>query len=392
MTDGREYDLVLFGATGFTGGLTGEYLARRAPAECRWALAGRNRERLERLRTRLAGINPACATLPLLHADIADSASLHALAAASRVVITTVGPYALHGEPLVAACAAAGTDYVDLAGEPEFVDRMFLAHNATALRTGARLIHACGFESVPYDLGAFFTVQHLPEEVPLTVEGQVRARGTISGGTFASALMAFSRVRAMTRAARERRRTEPRPEGRRIRLPSWPPRRDPETRHWLIPVPTVDPQIVGRSAAALERYGPQFTYRHYVAVRRLPTVAAGGLGFGVLVVLAQIPRVRAALGNLRRPGRGPSAARRARSWFHVRFLGRGGGRQVVTEFAGGDPGYDATAAMLAESALCLAVDDLPATSGQVTPAVAMGDALLARLADAGLTIRVVHRS
>ncbi|EHR60420.1 saccharopine dehydrogenase family protein [Saccharomonospora cyanea] len=388
----REYDLVLFGGTGFTGGLTAEYLARNAPEGCRWALAGRSSAKLERLRDRLARINAACAELSLLEADVTDTGSLRRLAESTRVVITTVGPYLHYGEALVAACARSGTDYVDLTGEPEFVDRMYLAHHETARATGARLVHACGFDSVPYDLGVYFTVQHLPKAVPLTVEGQVRAQAAFSGGTYASALTAFSRSRQMAQTARRRRAVEKRPHDRGIHLPTGPLYRDRETGRWLVPLPTLDPQIVGRSAAALDRYGPDFTYRHYAAVKRLPTIAAAGLGLGVLGILAQIPPARSALGNLRKPGEGPSEQRRLRSWFSVRFVGEGGGERVVTEFAGGDPGYDETAKMLAESALCLAFDELPTTAGQVTTAVAMGDALLNRLSRAGMTIRVVQRS
>src|SRR5690606_30319979 len=151
----REYDIVVFGATGFTGGLTAEYLAAHVPEGCRWALAGRNTTKLEAVRERLAAIEPSCADLPLVQADVTDPASLARVAESARVVATTVGPYLEYGEPLVAACAEAGTDYVDLTGEPEFVDRMYLAHHETARRTGARIVHACGFDSIPYDLGVF---------------------------------------------------------------------------------------------------------------------------------------------------------------------------------------------------------------------------------------------
>ncbi|NUU24118.1 MAG: saccharopine dehydrogenase, partial [Streptomycetaceae bacterium] len=205
----RPHDLVLFGATGFTGALTAEYLVRHAPASCRWAIAGRNRDKLGALRDRLAALDPACADLPLIVADTSDPGSLRAMAAGTRVLASTVGPYLFYGEPLVAACAESGTDYLDLTGEPEFVDRVFVAHHETAVRTGARLVHACGFDSVPYDLGVHFTVAQLPSGVPLTVEGRVRAGGTLSGGTLASALNAFSRLRAGRDAARARRRAEP---------------------------------------------------------------------------------------------------------------------------------------------------------------------------------------
>ncbi len=160
----RDLDLVLFGATGFTGGLTADYLARRAPAGLRWAIAGRSRDKLEAVRARLTAIDPALGELELVVADAADRASLDAVAARTKVLATTVGPYLSYGEPLVAACAAAGTAYVDLTGEPEFVDRMYVAHHETALRTGARIVHACGFDSIPHDLGAYYTVQQLPDD------------------------------------------------------------------------------------------------------------------------------------------------------------------------------------------------------------------------------------
>ncbi|MGZ6744370.1 MAG: saccharopine dehydrogenase family protein, partial [Nocardioides sp.] len=184
----REFDVVLFGATGFTGQLTAEYLAAHAPTGLRWALAGRSPDKLARVRDRLAATDPALADLALLHADVSDAASLADVAGRARVVITTVGPYIEYGEPLVAACAEAGTDYVDLTGEPEFVDRMYVAHHATAERTGARIVHACGFDSIPHDLGAHFTVGLLPDDVPITVRGVVRASGMASGGTFHSAM------------------------------------------------------------------------------------------------------------------------------------------------------------------------------------------------------------
>src|SRR5258708_26288342 len=191
MNADRPYDLVLFGATGFSGGLTAEYVAEQAPAQPRWGLAGRSQVRLEAVRERLAAINPACKDLPLLHADVSDEASISEIAQATRVVITTVGPYIEYGEPLVAACAEHGTDYTDLTGEPEFVDRMYGKYHRHAQETGARLVPACGFDSIPHDLGAYFTVQRLPEGVPIRIEGFVRANGTASGGTAHSAITAM---------------------------------------------------------------------------------------------------------------------------------------------------------------------------------------------------------
>lgn len=307
----RAYDVVLFGATGFTGGLTAEYLARHAPADLRWALAGRNRGKLEAVRTRLAEIDDRFGALDLLVADSGDRASLVAVAEATKVVITTVGPYLTHGEPLVAACAEAGTDYVDLTGEPEFVDRMYLAHDRRARETGARLVHACGFDSIPHDLGARFTVQQLPEGVPLQVDGYVRAGGMPSGGTVLSALTIMSRLPAGARVAKERAAAEPRPAGRFARAPLGRPHRVAEPGWWAVPLPTIDPDVVRRSAAASERYGPDFTYRHFAAVKHLPVLAGGVAGAGALLAAAQVPPARRALSRLLAPGNGPSPAPRA---------------------------------------------------------------------------------
>jgi short subunit dehydrogenase-like uncharacterized protein len=376
----RDHDIVIFGATGFTGALTAEYLAGHANG-LRWALAGRNRAKLEALSRRL-GVD-----VPLLHADVTDERSLRSVAEAARVVITTVGPYVSYGEPLVAACAAAGTDYVDLTGEPEFVDRMYVRHHAEAVKSGARIVHACGFDSIPHDLGVLFTVEQLPEGVPLEVRGFVRAGGKPSGGTFHSAMTAFTRVRQTQQAHKERRDMEPRENGRRVRLVAKPHR---ELGYWAVPMPTIDPQVIARSARALDRYGPDFSYGHYAGVKRLPVALGGVAGVASLFAAAQVPPVRKALLGRLSPGDGPSEADREKGWFKVRFVGEGGGKRVVTMVSGGDPGYSETAKMLAQSALCLAQDDLPPTAGQVTTAVAMGDALIARLQGAGIAFEVLE--
>ena len=384
----RTYDVVLLGATGFTGALTAAYLAEHAPSDLRWALAGRNRTKLEEVRARLAADDPALGELPLVLADSSDPASLKELAESTRVVITTVGPYLLHGEPLVAACAAAGTDYVDLTGEPEFVDRMYLSHHDAAVASGARLVHACGFDSIPHDLGAYFTVQQLGGTEPITLRGVVRAGGTFSGGTFHSALTAFGRAGQMRQAAKERRAKEGRPEGRRSRAVAGKPHRDGELGLWLLPLPTLDPFVVARSGAALSAYGPDFRYSHYAGCKTLRYAAGGAVGVTGLGLAAQVAPLREFLKSRVKQGDGPSERRRATSWFTVDMVGESAGRTVHTRVSGGDPGYDETAKMLAESAMCLALDDNPETSGQVTTAQAMGDHLLARLQAAGMRFEV----
>jgi short subunit dehydrogenase-like uncharacterized protein len=388
----RQYDLVLFGATGFTGGLTARYLAEHAPEGLRWALVGRNRGKLEMVRSSLEAVGKFGVPAPdLMVADAADSAALKGVAEATKVVVTTVGPYALHGEPLVAACAAAGTDYIDLTGEPEFVDRMWLGYHEKALESGARLVHCCGFDSIPHDLGAYFTVKQLPEGVPLTINGYVRMGAEFSGGTFQSAINGFGRARQTLSVAKQRRRAEPRPGGRKIHSAPARPRRDSDLGGWAVPFPTIDGSIVLRSAAALERYGPDFSYGHNVVAKRLSSVAVTVGGVGAALALAQLPPTRKLLLKTQRsPGEGPSEEVRAKSWFKVTFVGEGGGKRVVTEVSGGDPGYSETSKMLAESGLCLAFDELPETAGQVTTAAAMGDALQSRLQRAGLGFHLLE--
>jgi short subunit dehydrogenase-like uncharacterized protein len=383
----REYDVVLFGATGFTGGLTAEYLARAADPQTRWALAGRNMAKLEAVRERLGDGH---ADLALVTADVTDPASLRAIAESAKVVITTVGPYIHYGEPLVAACAAAGTDYVDLTGEPEFVDLMWLRYHEQAERTGARIVHCCGFDSIPHDLGVLYTVNQLPEGVALKVEGFVRAGGTFSGGTYHSAVHVMARLRQGRQVAAQRKRLEPRPDDRRIRGLTALPHHDETAGGWVLPAPTIDPQVVLRSARALERYGPEFSYGHYIVAKRLAMLGGLTAGAGTLIALAQLSPTRNLLLKFRDPGDGPSPEQRDKAWFKVTFKATTqSGQRVVTEVRGGDPGYGETSKMLAESALCLAHDDLPQLSGQLTTAVAMGQALIDRLQRAGITFTTV---
>ncbi|MGN6721299.1 MAG: saccharopine dehydrogenase family protein [Marmoricola sp.] len=385
----REFDIVLFGATGFTGELTARHLAGRMPADGRWALAGRNRAKLEAVRSRLAADFPELDELPLLIADSEDADSLREVAGSTKVVITTVGPYLLYGEGLVKACAEAGTDYVDLTGEPEFVDRMYLDYHDTAVATGARIVHSCGFDSIPHDLGALYTVRQLPSDVPLRVRGVVRSNAGFSGGTFHSAMEAMSRANQMRAAMVARRKAEPKPTGRRSRAITGKPGRDKTLGYWLLPLPTIDPFVVARSGAALPEYGPDFGYTHYAGTKTLRFALGGAAGVTALTLGAQVKPIREALKKRVPQGEGPSESRRAKSWFTVDFIGEGGGTQVHTRVSGGDPGYTDTAKMLAEAGMSLAFDDNPKTAGQVTTATAMGDALLGRLQDVGIRFEVV---
>jgi short subunit dehydrogenase-like uncharacterized protein len=379
----RTYAVVLLGATGFTGRLTAAHLARRlSGTTTRWAIAGRDRDKLEALRDELPG-DPGVEV-----ADVTDPASLAALARATDVLATTVGPYARYGEAVVEACVDAGTEYADITGEPGFVARIRDRFDAPAREAGIRLVSCCGFDSVPHDLGVRFTVQHLPDDAPTTVRGYVHATGRFSGGTAASALDAISR-RAFPRAGGRGDRAQVR------EVASVSPRvhRVRELDAWGVPLPTIDPAIVLRSARELDGYGERFRYGHFAEVGSLPVAAAGIAAVGGLAALASAPPTRSLLQRLLpAPGEGPSEERRARSRFRVTFVGGAGSQRVVTRVSGGDPGYDETAKMLGEAALSLAQDARGDAAGHVTPAIAFGEHYQARLEHQGLTFEVLEQT
>lgn len=393
----RDYDIVLFGATGFVGELTAAYLAANAPGQARLAIAGRDRARLEILCERLG--RPG---LGLLVADASNTRDMEALAGSTRVVASTVGPYILLGEPLVAACARAGTDYADLTGEAAFVDLVYLRHHETARRSGARLVHSCGFDSLPYDLGALFAVDRLPGDVPVALRGFGLASGSISGGTFHSAVHAMADVRMAASLARQRRIRELHSgegepvTGRRVRGVRGHPHREPLAGGWVLPAPTIDPQHVLRSARYDSDYGPDFSYSHYLVTGGAVATLLLGAGVATIAAGAQLRSTRNLLLRLRKAGTGPDAERRARSFFRVRMLAKygpiGERRLQITEVRGGDPGYGETAKMLAESVMALAFDAaVPLRGGgQWTPALALGRPLIARLQAAGIAFEVLE--
>lgn len=375
-------DITLFGATGFTGGLTADYLSVHLPADATWAIAGRTRAKLEQVAARIGATGRSAPEIVI--ADGTDAASMAAMAADTRVLVSTVGPYLEHGEPAVKAAAEAGIDYVDLTGEPQFVDEMWLKYHETAVSTGARLVHACGFDSIPYDLGVLYAIDQLPAGVPLTIKGYIRAKATFSAGTYHSAIGQISQFRRSQSTAKKRRAREGRPTGRRIRGGGSPGRAEPPVKGYGVPLPTLDPQIVLRSARALERYGPDFTYEHYAHFRTRRMMAAAVPVLAAVAVGSQIPPLKSLMLKVKASGDGPSEEQRAGSWFTLTLVGEGGGTKVITTVRGGDPGYTETAKMLAESAMCLAYDDLPEVSGQATTAVAMGSALINRLQNSGI--------
>lgn len=411
----RRHDVVLWGATGFTGSLVAEYLADVMPESgLRLALGGRDRGKLESLRAVLAERRPGAAELELVVGDSHDPEAMRAMAASTEVVCTTVGPYAKHGEELVVACVEERTDYCDLTGETPFIRAMIDRHHERARAGGTRIVHCCGFDSIPSDLGVLMLHRAMEERYGTGIE-QVTfvlagSRGGFSGGTVAS-LVNVVELAASDRTIR-RVVTDPyalNPPGERDG-PDGPdlarPRFDQELGRWTAPfvMAAINTRVVRRTNALLDwPYGRDFQYREVTGFppglkgRAMATAAAAGQG--TLVAALGFGPTRSLLTRsiLPSPGTGPSREVREQGFFKVRLHARGragkGGEapRLVGRVEGRrDPGYGETAKMLGESALCLALDgpDLDSPGGVLTPAAAMGQPLLERLRRADMVFTV----
>ncbi|MFC3298212.1 enoyl-ACP reductase [Arthrobacter agilis] len=404
-TPARDHDLVLYGATGFVGELIAGHLADHAPADLRVGLAGRSREKLEAVRSRL----PAGARgWTLIEADSSDPDSLASLAASTRVLFTTVGPYVKHGLPVVEACARAGTHYGDLTGEVSFVRDAIDRFDALARSSGARIVHACGYDSIPSDLAVLLLHQAAEADGAggLTdVRLVATARGGISGGTIDSmrgqldGMRSDDTLRALARDPYSLSPDHTREPS--TRQPSDVARvRRSEDGHWTGPfiMASANTRIVRRSNALQNwAYGRSFRYGEAMGAARGPkgAVIAGAtaLGLGAFMGAMALPPLRRVLDRaLPAPGSGPSEKTRRTGWFRSEVTASTeGGRRYRSVAAGpGDPGYAATAVMAGETALALALDGdrLPPRSGSLTPATALGDVLVERLRAAGHTYEV----
>ena len=365
--------------------------APRRPPDCAGPWPGATRRSSSWYARAWATIDPALADAAAARGRPGDRPSLAHGRERPRWSSPRSGPYLEYGEPLVAACAAAGTDYVDLTGEPEFVDRMYLAHHEQAQSSGARIVHACGFDSIPHDLGAYYTVKELAARGPVAVRGVVRAGARSPAAPSTPRWAPSRRARQMREAMLARRKVEPRPEGRSSTAVAGKPHRDGGAGP-LAAAAADDRPVRGgaqRRRAGVLRAASSATPTT-PAPRPCATPSAGAAGAGRHRRLRPGPAAAEACSSRIKQGEGPDEARRAKSWFTVDFVGEGDGRTVHTRVSGGDPGYGETAKMLAESALCLAFDDNPTTAGSVTTAQAMGDNLTARLMAAGIRFETVE--
>ena len=391
MKPSSKFDIVVYGATGFTGQLVAEYLASHyaGRADLKWAMAGRSLDKLKSVRNAVG----APSDTPLIAADSSDVGSLQAMVDQTRLVITTVGPYQFYGSDLVAACAASGTDYIDLCGEPVWMRQMIDKHEAAAKASGARIVFSCGFDSVPFELGAFF-VQEEAKRVfgaPASrVKGRVRdMRGTLSGGTAASAKATFDAVAkdlSLVAILNDPFALTPGfvgPKQPRGSKPAY----EEDLQSWTAPfmMALINTRNVHRSNMLMGfAYGKEFIYDEMV----LTGPGEKGEANAKRVMAANNEKTGP---NARKPGEGPSKEERENGLYDLLYVAVApDGRQARASVKGDrDPGYGSTSKMITECAVCLLRDAPEVKGGVWTPGAAMGDRLIKRLVDhAGLTFQV----
>lgn len=401
MERNREFDVIIWGASGFTGRLVAEYIFKQygASDNLKWAMAGRNQAKLEKVRAEMAD-----ESIPLVIADSNDEASLREMVQRTKVICTTVGPYAMYGSKLVAACVENQTDYCDLTGEVQWMRRMIDQHHEAAKANGTKIVHTCGVDSIPSDLGVYFMQKEAQKQtgqkatqINLRVGG---FKGGISGGTYASlnnAMIEAQQDKNIGKILLDPYGLNPEgeqsgPDGKDLRSVVY----DKTAKSWVFPfvMASINTRVVRRSNALADYpYGKDFRYDEAM-------LAGDGFGGRMKAISAAVPLgilASAKPGSmmkklidkmLPKPGEGPDKATRESGFFNFKlFTTLEDGSQVVGGVTGDkDPGYGSTCKMLAESAICLAKDDLPERGGVLTPSIAMGDALLKRLEDnAGLT-------
>lgn len=382
----REFDIIVYGASGFTGRLVAEYLqAEYAGSGLKWAMAGRNAEKLQSV----AGEMKIDGSVAIITADSEDPDSLAALAKRAKAIITTVGPYQLYGEPLLKACAHAGTDYVDLCGEPAWMKDMIDRYDAAAKKSGARIVLSCGFDSIPFDLGVYHLQNHAAQThggVCARVRCRVRGmKGTFSGGTAASFMETMKRAQKQPEILEWLK--DPfslSPQSGAPQPPIHKPMEEADLGSWATPfiMASINTKNVHRSNALMNyKYGKDFQYGEMVLTgpgeqgEKLAKGMASSNAFG---------------DNPPKPGEGPSKEERENGSYDVMFIGDApNGTRIITSVKGDkDPGYGSTSKMIAEAALTL-VQDVKGAGGVMTPAPAMADALINRLQTrAGLTFAV----
>jgi short subunit dehydrogenase-like uncharacterized protein len=405
-----KFDIIIFGATSFVGQILTQYMLNQfaVGGELKWAIAGRSQNKLNELKLSLGTAGEALDTLV---ADAADEDSLHSLCLSTRVIISTVGPYALYGEPLVKVCVALGTDYCDLTGEVQWIAKMLERYEDEAKKSGARIVNSCGFDSVPSDLGVYFLQHHAKQKFGQTcssIKMRVKKmKGAASGGTVASMTNIFKEVAsnpALRKVLANPYAICPSDHGNTVRQDSMNrPQYDDDFNSWVAPfvMAVINTRIVHRSNALIEGgYSQHFDYNEAMLTGKglmgSGIAASVGVGLGGFAMAAVIPPTRWVMEKfiLPKPGEGPSIDAQEKGFYDLRFYGKtDDGQEIRCKVTGDqDPGYGSTAKMLGQAAACLAQDISKddVQGGFWTPASVFGTQLITRLEKhAGLTFEII---
>ena len=365
----REYDLIIFGASGFTGKLISSYIAsHKDTPNIKWAIAGRDRNKVTEIAEKYS--------VDAIIADSFDLESLDSMSKKTKLVITTVGPYSIYGENLIYSCIQNGTHCLDLTGEPDFVTSISKKYKHLATENNSIIIHCCGLESIPADIGAYETVKLMDgEKKDLTF--YLKTKGQISGGTWASFLNSISNPKTsiIQSKSKSNRKTKKLFYSKRF-------------KKWALIFPVIDKYIVMKSSRGSKEYGKQFSFNQYVLQKSLFSTIVLVSSIFLVGLVARFTPIRNKLINLIPSGTGPSKEKREKNWFDITVIGKQGNMEAITTIKGGDPGYGETSKFISEMALCILTnyEELNRKKGILTPIECAGSLITNRLIDNNISI------
>ena len=372
----KKYDIVIFGATGFTGKLICDYLLNHDESKkLNIALAARNKEKLNDVSNNFKDINPN-----IIIADSFDKESIDSMTKKARLILTVVGPYSLYGEYLVESCIKNSTHYVDLTGEPDFVSSIRKKFSDLAIKSKSIIVNSCGLESIVPDVGTLYTVNKMKSNKK-NITYFLKSKGTISGGTWASFINALYSNKPIINS-RLNSKSE-----KKVKKIYYSKR----FKSWAIIFPVIDKQIVYRSSKEFDIYGDSFSFNEYMMIKSFIQVVLLIFSISLITLFSKFRILKKWLLSLRPSGSGPSLKQRQRNWFKAVFVGDGDNEKITTQLSGGDPGYGDTAKFISEIALCIVndYDKLNKKAGIITPVECTGKLMIERLKNAGIEFKTL---
>ncbi len=376
LVNNKKYDIVIYGASGFTGQLICEYLSTHKDAfNLNWAIAGRDIPKLQLISDKFSLENKK---IDILYGDAFDKASLDNICNQSQLIISTVGPYSLYGEGLVDSCIENNTHYLDLTGEPYFAYKIKEKYAQKAIENEVMIIHSCGFESIPPDIAVYCAVNQL-NEPNSDVSYFIESNGNISGGTWASLINSLSSPQPII----DRRKSNSKKKVRKKKIFFHK-----EFKRWALFFPVIDKYIVKKTSKSFSHYGEDFSFSEYLLFKSWRRLAVILIGLFAISIMSKSKLIKKWLLSLRPSGSGPSRKEREGNWFVVKIVAKGKNSSVMTTIKGGDPGYGETSKFISEMALCILTQDnqLLKNKGILTPVQCTGDLLIDRLKNAGISI------